>query len=297
MARPARRVGPRLLAEVRPGLGPAAPRELRLPAAGRAQPAARLGRAADPRPRRAGALRGGDRTCSGASPGWRPASPRSPRRWSTASGTSAAGSSSTRLQPGGARPGGRDLGRAGAARPARPAGGDRPAAGRGAPARPEPLLAADPPAVGLGRRSRASSRTRPRLEAPLLARPDLDQRGLDALDRAAPAGLRGRGRGDGEAAGRRGAPRGPARVLRPVHRRGPRRPRLRLDQPDHGDGRAGPGVDVSGVVRLGVRRADRWPTTPRCGRSRSAAWSPATGVAATGAGWSSSASDDARRTP
>ena len=55
--RPARRVGARRLAQVRTGLAPAGRRARRLPAAGRAQPAARLGRAADPRPRRAGPLR------------------------------------------------------------------------------------------------------------------------------------------------------------------------------------------------------------------------------------------------
>ena len=60
-------------------------------------------------------------------------------------------------QPGGARPGGRDLGLAGAAGPARPAGGDRPAPGRGAPA--ERARVPDPggAALGRGRRARATS--------------------------------------------------------------------------------------------------------------------------------------------
>ena len=55
--RPARRVGARRLAQVRAGLGPARQRPPRLPAAGPPQPQARLGRAADPRPRRPGPLR------------------------------------------------------------------------------------------------------------------------------------------------------------------------------------------------------------------------------------------------
>ena len=65
----ARRVGARLVAEVRPGLGPPAARRLRLPAAGRAQPPARLGRAPDPRSRLAGALRGDDQRALVPGPG------------------------------------------------------------------------------------------------------------------------------------------------------------------------------------------------------------------------------------
>ena len=57
--RPARRVGARLLAEVRPGLGPARPRPAAVSLPDRQEPAPRLGRAAGPRRRRAGALRGG----------------------------------------------------------------------------------------------------------------------------------------------------------------------------------------------------------------------------------------------
>ena len=59
MARPARRVRPRLLAEVRPGLGLAGSRQAGLPAPRGAQPAARMGRPAGPRRRRPGAVRGG----------------------------------------------------------------------------------------------------------------------------------------------------------------------------------------------------------------------------------------------
>ena len=47
--RPARRVRARLLAQVRPGLGPARARAARFPAPDRPQPPARLGRAPDPR--------------------------------------------------------------------------------------------------------------------------------------------------------------------------------------------------------------------------------------------------------
>ncbi len=35
----------------------------------------------------------------------------------------------------------------------------------------------------------------------------------------------------------------------PQHRRGPRRARVRLDEPDHGDGRAGSGLGLSEAVR------------------------------------------------
>ena len=96
-------------------------------------------------------------------------------------------------QPGGARPGVAHLGRAGAAGPARPAGGDRPPPGRGAPARrarvPHPGRAA------LGRRLGAELRARrqPRPDAPLLARADLGQLRLAGLARPAPARLRGGG--------------------------------------------------------------------------------------------------------
>ena len=55
---PARRVGPRRLAQVRPGLGPAGQRPARLPAPGRAQPPPRLRRAPRPRAGRPGPLRG-----------------------------------------------------------------------------------------------------------------------------------------------------------------------------------------------------------------------------------------------
>ena len=56
-------------------------------------------------------------------------------------------------QPGGMRPRRAHLGLAGAARPARPAGGDRPAAGRGAPAERERVP--HPGGAALGRRSRS----------------------------------------------------------------------------------------------------------------------------------------------
>ena len=55
--RAARRVGPRRLAQVRTGLGPAGERADRLPAAGPPQPQARLRRPPHPRARRPGALR------------------------------------------------------------------------------------------------------------------------------------------------------------------------------------------------------------------------------------------------
>ena len=97
--RPAGRVGARLVAEVRPRLGPVAPRELRVSAARRAQPPARLGRARDPRPRLAGPLRDDDE---------RPLVPRPAGRRRAvdhagdrrpALGRARAGSSSTRSSP------------------------------------------------------------------------------------------------------------------------------------------------------------------------------------------------------
>ncbi len=51
-----------------------------------------------------------------------------------------------------------------------------------------------PPPVRLGRRARLRAGARIRLEAPLLARADLDQRRLDALDRLDPPRLPRRGR-------------------------------------------------------------------------------------------------------
>ena len=135
-------------------------------------------------------------------------------------------------QPGRPAPRGRDLGRAGAARPARPAGGDRAAPGRGASARPEALLAARCLRPRSRPPSRASSRGAGRAgsAATGAGRPG-----------STPPGCCGSGwSGSATAtrptqmaapAGRDRAPRGPARVLQPPHRRGPRRHRLRLDQP------------------------------------------------------------------
>ena len=93
--RPARRVRPRRLAQVRGGLGSAGERD-RLPVAGPAQPPARLRRAPDPRARRAAALRTDGQHASGRSRCRRWAARRRPRPSSSGSGTSASGSSSTR---------------------------------------------------------------------------------------------------------------------------------------------------------------------------------------------------------
>ena len=157
--RPARRVGPRRLAEVRPGLGPAGQR------AGSASRCwsrrnRRLGfdarRIRDAR--RPGALRGRSSTRCGRSRCRRWDGPRRRRRWSSGSGTSAAALFLDEVQPGGERPAGPHLGGAGAAGAARPARGDRPAPGRGAPARPGRVP--DPGGAALGRR-RASRATSP----------------------------------------------------------------------------------------------------------------------------------------
>ena len=105
LARPARRVGARLVAEVRPGLGLAGSRQLGLPAARGAQPPARLGRAAR------SATRGGPVLCEVVTNVlWglsllamgEPLDHAGARR--AAAGTSGAGCSSTRSSPGGERP-------------------------------------------------------------------------------------------------------------------------------------------------------------------------------------------------
>ena len=231
--RPARRVGPRRLAEVRPGLGLAGARAARLPAAGRAATGGSAG------------TRGGSATpagrCSARSstnvlwglarlalgePSITPALV--DRLWDERRGLFL-----DEAQPGGARPAVETW--AALAPLALP---DLPEE-IGRRLVEEHLL--DPSALlAAGRRrprspppSRASSRAAARgLDPPLLARPDLGQLGLAALARAAPARLRA------EAAQRmadglseRGRPRGPARVLRPAHRRGPRRDGLRLVEP------------------------------------------------------------------
>ena len=112
------------------------------------------------------------------------AGPRRPRPWSSGSGTSGAGSSSTRRSRAALRPGVLTWASPGAAGPARSARGDRPAAGRGAPA--ERARVPDPGGAALGLRLGAElrARRRPRPDPPLLARPDLGQLGLDGLARA-----------------------------------------------------------------------------------------------------------------
>ena len=131
--RAAGRVRARRLAQVRPGLGPARERADRLPAPGAAQPAARLRRPPDPRPRRPGALRDrGQHALVALAAG------AGPPLGDPGAGRSALGRAPRPLPRRGAagrRPAGRPhLGGARPARPARPAGGDRPPPGRGAPA-------------------------------------------------------------------------------------------------------------------------------------------------------------------
>ena len=166
--RPARRVGTRLLAEVRRGLGPARPRAAALPLPDRQEPAPGLGRATRGRRAVARCSARWSPTCSGASHGSPRGSPRSPRGSSSASGTSGAASSSTSHAGSSARgpdrPGRRrspdphlDLVGAGPPGAPRPARGDRPTARRGAPARSAPILAALPAHLRLRRRSRPSS--------------------------------------------------------------------------------------------------------------------------------------------
>ena len=103
--RPAGRVRPRRLAQVRPGLGPAGQRADRLSAAwsgataGSASTRARIREGGGPR-----ALRGAGQHAAGRSRCRRSAGPPRPRRSSSGSGTSAAGLFVDEVQPGGARP-------------------------------------------------------------------------------------------------------------------------------------------------------------------------------------------------
>src|SRR5439155_12675127 len=122
---------------------------------------------------------------------------------------------------------------------ARPARGDRAATLRTTPAGSEALLAAGAAALGLRGGADLRAGARAGLEAPLLAPPHLAQRRVDGVDRPGPTRLPRRGRGDGAPTGRCGALAGASRVLPPPHRGGPRRRRLRLDQTDPRDGRAG----------------------------------------------------------
>ncbi len=105
---------------------------------------------------------------------------------------------------------------------------DRPPPGRGAPAERARVPHPGRPALGRGLGAELRARRRPRPDSPLLARPDLGQLGLDGLARPAPARLRGGGPAPGRRRDRRGRPRRPARVLRPAHRQGPWREGLRL---------------------------------------------------------------------
>ena len=158
------------------------------PLPGRAQPPARLGRAADPRPRRPGPLRD-----AGQHPLVALAAEPRPAVGDAGAGRAALGRGARALRRRGAagrpppRPG--HLGEPGAAGAARPTGGDRPAAGRGAPA--ERARVPDPggAALGLGLRAQLRAGRRPRPDPPLLARPDLDQLELAGLARHAPARL------------------------------------------------------------------------------------------------------------
>ena len=219
VARAARRVGARLLAEVRPGLGAAARTR---GSAFRCWSRATGGSAGT---RGGSATRGGPVLCEVMTnvlwglarlaagraldhPGARrPALGRAqrplPRR----------GAARRRCAPTVA-----DLGGARAPGAARPAGGDRPAPGRGAPARPERATGCErpPPSVSAAEPSFEPDRG-PGLAAPLLARADLGQRGLDAVAGPAPARLRAtRPRLMAERLRETVAARGPARVLRPA---------------------------------------------------------------------------------
>ena len=218
------------------------------PLPGPPQPQARLRRPPDPRARRPGALRGRSSTRSGRSRCRRWGGPRRRRRWSSGSGTSAAALFLDEVQPGGERPRGPHLGGAGAAGPARPARGDRPAPGRGAPARtaasssPRSRRPRSPP------RSRATSRAAAaaRSAATGAARPGSTRPGWSGSACGGSATTRRRARA-GRRPDRRGRARRPARVLRPARRHRPRRQGLRLVGADRRDGR--PRVAASAAQR------------------------------------------------
>src|SRR4029077_15601481 len=86
---------------------------------------------------------------------------------------------------------------------------------------------------------------------------DLDQFGLAALDRSCPARLRRRGRGDGQAAQRRGSRGAAARVLRAVLGRGARREGVRLVLSNRRARGPGPGRSrvISRLAAFGPRPA------------------------------------------
>ena len=141
-----------------------------------------------------GPLRGRRPTCSGGSRAWRWASPRSPRRWSIGSGTSGGGCSSTRRSRAALRPAVETW--AALAPLALP---DLPEA-IGRRLVEEHLLdprrfwlPVPPPSVSAAEPSFEPGRGRG-LEAPLLARPDLGQRRLDAVARPGPPRLPRRSR-------------------------------------------------------------------------------------------------------
>ena len=221
------RVRARRLAEVRTGLGLALERPPRLPAAGPAQPQARVRRAPGPRRRPPRPLRtAGQHDVVALAAGHGPA------LGDTGAGGAALGRAPRTLHRRGPAGWGaarrRHLGGAGAAGTSGPAGGDRPPAGRGAPAERARVPHRGRPALGRGLGAELRARRRPRPDPPLLARPDLGQLGLDGVAGPAPARLRGGGPAPRRRRHRRGRPRRPARVLRPAHRQGPGRKGLRL---------------------------------------------------------------------
>ena len=185
--------GPRRLTQVRTGLGPALERAPRLPAAGPAQPQARLRRAAGSRER------GGPLLCetlvntmwslSLQALGRPSATPALVERlWDERRGLFV-----DEAQPGGIRP---DVltwaALAPLALPDLPEAIGRRLVEEHLLNEREFLTPVAPPSVAASE-PQLRARRRPRPDPPLLARADLDQLGLDGLARPAPARLRGRG--------------------------------------------------------------------------------------------------------
>ena len=122
-------------------------------------------------------------------------------------------------QPGGAAPRAGHLGRAGAAGAARPAGGDRPAPGRGAPAEPEPSSSPPvaPPSVAAAEPSYEPGGGRGPIRRYWRGPTWVNSAWMVWLGLRRLGYERG-GRRAGRRRDRRGRPRRPARVLRPARR-------------------------------------------------------------------------------
>ena len=242
---PARRVGPRRLTQVRPGLGLAGQRADRLPAARPSQPAdwASMPAASASAAARCSARRWSTRCGRSRCRRW--GGPRRRRPWSSDSGTSAAASSSTRRSRA-------ERGRRRSPGPRSrhspcPTCRSRSAAAWSRSTCSNEARVPHPRSAALGRRppSRATSRAAAaaRSAATGAGRPGSTPPGWSGSACGGSATRRGRG-APRRRPYRRSRARRPARVLRPAHGHRPRRQGLRLVGPDRRAGRARSGGDA-----------------------------------------------------